>query len=131
MLATDLRVVARSAKIISGFSRVGLSPGGGHFMLIDRVAGREAAAGLAMFDQEISGQRAYELGIAWAAVEDADVEETALRIAGRIANDPQLARRVVAIMRTELGPPAMPWEAAVELERSTQMWSMRRLDPRT
>jgi enoyl-CoA hydratase len=37
-----------------------------------------------------------------------------------------LARRTAASMRTELGPPALPWSAALELERSAQMWSMRR-----
>jgi enoyl-CoA hydratase len=25
-----------------------------------------------------------------------------------------------------LGPPALPWGAALELERASQMWSMRR-----
>jgi enoyl-CoA hydratase len=29
-------------------------------------------------------------------------------------------------MRVELGPPAQPWSAALEMERSAQMWSMRR-----
>ena len=29
-------------------------------------------------------------------------------------------------LRTVLGPPALPWPAALELERASQMWSMRR-----
>jgi enoyl-CoA hydratase len=28
--------------------------------------------------------------------------------------------------RTETGPPGLAWDAAVEFERTTQMWSQRR-----
>jgi len=43
--ATDLRIVAREAKIISGFLPIGLHPGGGHGVLLGRTGQREAAAG--------------------------------------------------------------------------------------
>ena len=33
MLAADLRIVAEDARLISGFLRIGLHPGGGHFGL--------------------------------------------------------------------------------------------------
>src|SRR5579875_3172711 len=46
MLATDLRVVAEDARIIAGFLRIGIHPGGGHFALLARLAGREAAAAM-------------------------------------------------------------------------------------
>ena len=49
-----------------------------------------------------------------------------LRASSRSACTPELARRTAASMRLELGPPALPWPAALELERSAQMWSMRR-----
>jgi enoyl-CoA hydratase len=29
-------------------------------------------------------------------------------------------------MRLELGPPAVPWPAALEVEKAVQMWSLRR-----
>ena len=51
MLATDLRVVAQTARIMPGFHHLGLHPGGGHFMLLGRLAGREAAAALSVFGQ--------------------------------------------------------------------------------
>lgn len=41
-LSTDLRIVARDARLMSGFSRLGLHPGGGHYALMGRRAGREA-----------------------------------------------------------------------------------------
>ncbi len=126
MLATDLRIVGREARVISGFLPIGLHPGGGHGALLGRSGAREAAAALALFGERIDGARAAELGLAWAAVDDEDVEGTALELAARAAADPQLARRAAASLRTVLGPPALPWGAALELERASQMWSMRR-----
>lgn len=126
MLATDLRIVARDARIISGFIPIGLHPGGGHGALLGRTGVREAAAAMALFGERIDGERAAELGIAWAAVDDEDVERTAVELAGRAGADPELARRTAASLRTVLGPPPLPWPAALELERASQMWSMRR-----
>ena len=126
MLATDLRIVGREARIVSGFLPIGLHPGGGHGALLGRTGAREAAAALALFGERIDGARAAELGLAWAAVDDEDVEGTALELAARSGADPQLARRTAASLRTVLGPPALPWGAALELERASQMWSMRR-----
>ena len=40
--------------------------------------------------------------------------------------DPELARRLVRSFRRETAPGGVPWEVAVELERSPQMWSLRR-----
>ncbi len=126
MLATDLRVVARDARLISGFLPIGLHPGGGHGALLGRTGVREAAAAMALFGEQLDGERAAALGLAWLAVDDQDVEPTALELATRAAADPELARRTAASLRTVLGPPAIPWAAALELERASQMWSMRR-----
>lgn len=126
MLATDLRIVAPDARIISGFLPIGLHPGGGHGALLGRSGAREAAPALALFGERIDGTRAAELGLAWAAVEDDDVDATAHELAARAAADPELARRTAASLRTVLGPPALAWGAALELERASQMWSMRR-----
>jgi enoyl-CoA hydratase len=126
MLATDLRVVARDAKLISGFLPIGLHPGGGHGALLGRTGAREAAAAMALFGERIDGERAAALGLAWLAVDDGDVDETAIELATRAGADPQLARRTASSLRTVLGPPAIPWAAALELERASQMWSMRR-----
>jgi len=124
--ATDLRVIANDAKIVSGFLPIGLHPGGGHGVLLGRTGQREAASAMALFGERIDGARAAELGLVWAAVEDAEVESLASALAARPAADPELARRTARSLRAELGPPALPWSAALELERASQMWSMRR-----
>jgi enoyl-CoA hydratase len=126
--ATDLRVVADDAKLISGFLPIGLHPGGGHGALLGRTGAREAAAALALFGERIDGARAAELGLAWEAVDDSEVDARAGELAAIPAADPELARRTARSLRAELGPPALPWSAALELERASQMWSMRRKD---
>lgn len=125
-LATDLRVVSRTARLLPGFAQIGIHPGGGHLSLLHRVGGREVAAAMGLFGEEVDGQRAVDLGIAWSAHEDAEVEGAARAIAARAAADPELARRVVRSFRRETAPGGVPWDVAVELERSPQMWSLRR-----
>jgi len=126
MLATDLRIVAANARIMAGFLRIGLHPGGGFFTIAGRSAGREATSAMGLFSEEIDGERAAEIGLAWQAVPDAEVEDHAIELASRPAKDPELARAAVRSFRTELDRPGMGWEAALHFERATQMWSQRR-----
>jgi enoyl-CoA hydratase len=125
-MATDLRVVSSNARLISGFVRIGVHPGGGFFTLASRLGGREAAAALGVFSQEISGDRASSLSLAWEAVPDHQVEGRALELAAAAAQDPELIRMVISSFRAELGPPPVPWSAAIEMERGPQMWSQHR-----
>jgi enoyl-CoA hydratase len=125
LLAADLRIVARDARLLCGFIKRGMHPGGGHFVLLSRLIGREAAAAMALFGEEIDGPRAVELGLAWQSVEDADVEVRALEFAHRVAADPELARATVQNFRRETTP-AVSWDVAIQFERPAQMWSMRR-----
>lgn len=126
MMATDLRVVGESARIIAGFLRIGIHPGGGHFVLMNRTAGRETTAAMTLFSEEVSGAKAAELGLAWDCVADDEVVPRALELATRAAKDPELARSAVASFRAEVGPPGVSWEVASQAERATQMWSLRR-----
>lgn len=126
MMATDLRVVADDAKVLAGFLRIGVHPGGGFFTLTGRTAGREAAAALGLFSESLSGSEAAAAGLAWEARPDGEVEERALELAGRAAADPELARLAVQTFRRELGPPAIPWDVAIDFERPSQMWSLDR-----
>lgn len=126
LMATDLRIVSEDMRIIAGFLKIGLHPGGGHFVLTGRTAGREAAAAMALFSEEVSGRRAVELGLAWQALPAEQVDERAASLAATAARDPELTRAATRSFRTELGAPGMSWDTAVTYERSTQMWSLRR-----
>lgn len=126
LMATDLQVVATDARLIGGFLKVGIHPGGGFFTLAGRLGGRQAAAAMGLFSEEVSGQRAVALGMAWEAVPDDRVEDRARELAACAARDPELTRRALASYRTELGPPPVSWPAALAMERGVQMWSQRR-----
>jgi enoyl-CoA hydratase len=125
-LATDLRVVADDAVLASGFLPIGLHPGGGHTALLGRLGSREAAAALTLFGERLTGRELAGRGLAWRALPEADVDAAALELARTPAADPELSRRTARSLRAVLGPPALPWSAALELERGAQMWSMRR-----
>lgn len=125
-MATDLRIVAEDAVLLSGFLPIGLHPGGGHSLLLARGGSRETANALQLFGQRLTGTEAVERGLAWMAVPAEAVDATAREIAAVPAADPALARRTATSMRRIAGPPAISWEAALDLERASQMWSMRR-----
>jgi enoyl-CoA hydratase/carnithine racemase len=126
LLAVDLRIVASDARLICGFLKRGLHPGGGHFVILSRLIGREAAAAMALFGEEINGAKAVELGLAWESVDDAAVEDRAIELATRVAADPELARAAVGNFRKEVVDGAVRWDVATQFERPAQMWSMRR-----
>jgi enoyl-CoA hydratase len=124
-LATDLRVMAVTARMVSGFLRIGVHPGGGHFALVNRLAGREVAAAMGLFGAVIDGTRATQLGLAWEAVLVPEVDDVALRYARAVAQKPDLARRATSSLRLETGPPAVPLDVALEAERASQLWSLQ------
>ena len=125
-LAADVRIVADDARLMSGFGRIGLHPGGGHAWLLGRAIGLQGAAAMVLLGDEISGSRAAELGLAWQALPDESVESGAAHIARATASDPELIRRMTVTLRQSIGPPALPWSAALDIERTWQLWSLIR-----
>lgn len=124
--ATDIRIAAIDARIISGFQRIGVHPGGGHFALLARSMGFQAAAALTVFDQEVDGARAESIGLVWEAHPASRVLPRAMEIASRVASDPQLARTVARTARAEFGPPPVSWDIGLEMELAPQLWSLSR-----
>ena len=131
-LAADLRVVAETARLLPGFLRIGLHPGGGYFVLSGRAAGGEATAAMGLFGEEVTGRRAAELGFAWEALPDDQVEEP-----GPGAGRP--GRR-----RPRSSPAGRPGRSGTSWDRrpspgrwpstpsgAAQMWSLRRRPTQT
>jgi len=125
-MATDLRIVATNARLMAGFLRAGIHPGGGFFTITSRLAGREATAAMGLFSEEVSGERAVELGLAWEAVAPEAVLSRSFELAERVAQDVPLARRAVRSFRLETEGASMPWAVALEVERGVQAWSQTR-----
>jgi enoyl-CoA hydratase len=125
-MATDLRIVADDARFISGFLPIGLHPGGGHATLLSRAGGREVSNAMVLFGESLTGEECVTHGLAWQALPKEAVFERAFELAVRTAADPALSRRVARSARLQMGPPAIGWDASLELERASQMWSMQR-----
>jgi len=125
-LATDLMLVTPDAVIDSGFLARGIHPGGGHLALLGRAAGYRQAMALGVLGAPLSGAEAVRRGLAWSAVAPEELLETAMRLVAPAAADPELTRRVKNSAVLELGPPGLPWGAAIEVERGVQMWSLGR-----
>jgi len=125
MLCADLRIVADDVQLMSGFLRLGIHPGGGHFGLVARLAGREAAAAMGIFGATVDGPRAVTLGLAWEHHPAEQVEARAMELARAVAVDPELARTMVRTLRSTTRP-AVDGQLALEAERAPQLWSLRR-----
>jgi enoyl-CoA hydratase len=124
-LATDLRIFASGARLISGFSRIGLHPGGGHLHLLTRAGGRGIAVAAGVFAQPIDADAALRTGVAWAVVPPEQLRETAEKLCAHLAADPALARALAATLRRTTTDDAA-WERSIEIERARQMWSLTR-----
>lgn len=124
-LAADVRIAAPGARLLSGFTRIGLHPGGGHFTLLDRVAGPQTAVAMAMFGEEISGSRLIELGLVWELVDDEEVENRAIELATRLT-DSALAREAIATFRAQALSRQLPFATAVRAEQIAQLKSFAR-----
>jgi enoyl-CoA hydratase len=124
-LAADLRVMADSAVFVSGFSAIGIHPGGGHLHLLARAAGPATAAAAGVFAQPVRAAQAVASGLAWAAVPADELAATCSELIAHLAADPPLARALAADLKRTVYDVA-GWDRAVEVERARQMWSLTR-----
>jgi len=124
-LAADVRIVSTRTKLLSGFLRIGLHPGGGHFMLLDKVAGPQTSVALTLLGEEVVGQRLVDLGLAWEALPDEQVDERSLELARR-CTDPELVRAAMQTFRAQNASRSLPWHSALRAEQAAQIWSMGR-----
>ncbi|MDL9936204.1 enoyl-CoA hydratase-related protein [Gordonia sp. ABSL1-1] len=125
-LATDILITTPDAVLDSGFSARSIHPGGGHLSLLGRAAGWSDTIAMAVCGATVTGAEALARGIAYAAVDEGEITATVDGLTGPAARDPELTRRIMASARLELGPPAVSWSSALEIERGVQMWSMSR-----
>lgn len=125
-MATDVMLVTPGALLDSGFLTRRIHPGGGHLALLGRAVGYQQAFAMGVMGVALSGVDAVRRGLAWEAVDAASILDAAHDLVSLAAQDPVLTRRIKNSARLELGPPGVPWPAAVEIERGVQMWSMGR-----
>jgi enoyl-CoA hydratase/carnithine racemase len=129
-IATDIRVVSKSAKIGFNFVRLGIHSGmgGSHFLPI--AVGEAKAMEILLTGQVLTGEEAKSLGLVQRVVEDTtssgstcgqDVLEEAKRVAARIGRmNPLAVRSMVQTMRSREDSMGMGLDHALRREAHAQ-----------
>jgi enoyl-CoA hydratase/carnithine racemase len=128
-LASDFRLLARSATFSFLFTRVGLSGADmGSAYLLPRIVGLGRATELLVLGDKVDAQRALDIGLATQVVHDGDLRDAAGALARRLADGPALAYGMTKVMLTrELD---MDLGGAIEMEALTQALLMKSDDHR-
>jgi enoyl-CoA hydratase/carnithine racemase len=118
-LASDFRVVTRSARFAFLFSKVGLSGGDmGAAYLLPRMVGAGRATQLLMLGDTIDAATADRYGLVSELVDDQELDAAVDRLARRLADGPTLAyAQTKALITRELD---MSLAGAMELDAMTQ-----------
>ncbi|WP_346619751.1 enoyl-CoA hydratase-related protein [Blastococcus montanus] len=90
-LCADFRVLGASAKIGQPEILLGIIPGAGGTQRLARLVGPARAKDLVFTGRHVGAEEAREMGLADAVVPDAEVYETALAMARKLAAGPPLA----------------------------------------
>lgn len=118
-LASDFRVVARSASFAFLFTKVGLAGADmGAAYLLPRMVGLSRATELLILGDTINSARIDLLGLAYRVVEDRDLPEVTAELARTLADGPALAfSNTKLLLSREFD---MDLAGALELEATTQ-----------
>jgi 2-(1,2-epoxy-1,2-dihydrophenyl)acetyl-CoA isomerase len=91
-LTTDIVLAARSASFKLIFvPKLGIVPDCAASFHLQRLIGRARALGVSMLGESIPAERAAEWGLIWSCVDDDELMDEAMAIAGRLAAGPTLA----------------------------------------
>jgi enoyl-CoA hydratase/carnithine racemase len=122
-LASDLRILARSASFAFLFIRVGLAGADmGSAYLLPRVVGLGRASELLLLGEKVDAERSEEIGLANEIVDDGELACRARELALRFASGPALAFATTkTLISRELD---MDLPGSIELEAMTQALMM-------
>lgn len=113
----DILVVGEGAQLGQPEVRVGIMPGAGGTQRLTRAVGKFVAMRMCLTGKPITGEEAFRFGLASDCVPDAEVFESALKMAKSLAKLPPLALQSVkeSILSTE----HTSLEAGLALERKS------------
>ena len=128
-LASDFRLLARSARFSFLFTRVGLAGADmGAAYLLPRLVGLGRATELLVLGDDLPAERALEIGLATQVVDDAELPAAADSLARRLADGPALAYSTTKVLLTrELD---LDLAGAIETEALAQALLMQSDDHR-
>ena len=87
-LACDITLAGKSASFIQAFSKIGLIPDSAGTFFLPRIVGMQRATALMMLGDKVSAEDAANMGMIYQAVEDADLEETSMKMATKLSHMP-------------------------------------------
>jgi enoyl-CoA hydratase/carnithine racemase len=128
-LASDFRVLSRSASLAFLFTKVGLAGADmGSAYLLPRIVGLGRATELLMLGDKVAADQALDIGLATQVVEPDELPAAADALARRLAGGPAFAYSTTKVLLTrELD---MDLGSAIELEAMTQALLMQSHDHR-
>jgi enoyl-CoA hydratase/carnithine racemase len=128
-LASDFRLLARSASFAFLFTQVGLAGADmGSAYLLPRLVGLGRATELLMLGDRVSSEQAERIGLATRVVDDGELPAAAQTLARRLADGPALAYSTTKVLLArELD---MDLGSAIEMEAATQALLMQSADHR-
>ncbi|GAB3693039.1 enoyl-CoA hydratase family protein [Nocardiopsis oceani] len=126
-LASDFRVVARSARFAFLFTKVGLSGADmGAAYLLPRIVGLGHATRILMLGDTVDAEEADRVGLVSELVDDHELDAAVTRLATRLADGPSFGyAQTKALLSRELD---MSLSGAIELEAMTQALLMKSAD---
>jgi enoyl-CoA hydratase/carnithine racemase len=124
-LCCDLIVCAASARLGLPEGLLGLSPGGGGTQRLTRVVGRYVAADIMLAARRITGERAFQLGLAVECVADATMMETALARARAMLKVAPLAQTEMKRLIRQGPDAALPVAQSLEQEVLFRLYGTR------
>jgi len=123
-LASDFRLLARSASFAFLFTKVGLAGADmGSAYLLPRMVGLGRATELLMLGDKVDADRAHAIGLATDVIDDEKLSGTAEALARQLADGPAFAYSTTKVLLTrELD---MDLGSAIEMEAMTQALLMK------
>lgn len=85
-MAADIRIVARSARLMAGYTRIGGSPDGGLAWTLPQAIGYESAMRFMLENKTVLGEEAVAMGLAGEVVDDEALPGRLADYAAQVAN---------------------------------------------
>ena len=126
-LASDFRLLARTASFRFLFSSVGLAGADmGCAWLLPRIVGAGRATEILMLGEKVTAEEALAYGLANRVVDNEALADETAALARRLADGPTFAYAATKLLLTREAD--MSLQAAIELEAWTQAYLMRSAD---
>ena len=90
-LMADISIASKTAKISDGHTKIGLTAGDHALIIWPLLCGMAKAKYYLLLCEQVTGEKAEEIGLISMAVDEADLEQTALAVATRLAKGAPMA----------------------------------------